>query len=89
MLRGPCPALPRGYGHPCMLPRAVLATTYTLWQSLPSKGKERKILTMKQIKPSEIKDDDLRVQSFFFFSNSIPMLIFKPSDSIPFCQYLQ
>ena len=65
--------------------RMVLATTYTLWQSLPLKGKERKTLTMKEIKPSEIKDDDLKAQSFFFFSNSIPMLTFKPSDSIPFC----
>lgn len=65
--------------------RAILATTYALWQSLPLKGKERKTLTMKEIKPSEIKDDELKAQSFFFFSNSIPMLIFKPSDSIPFC----
>lgn len=52
---------------------------------LPLKTKERKTLTMKETKPSEIKDDDLKAHSFFFFSNSIPVLIFKPHDSVPFC----
>lgn len=80
----PCSA--RGlWAPPAASSRTVLATAYASWQSLPLKGEERKTLTMKEIKPSEIKDDDLKAQSFFFFSNSIPMLTSKPFDRIPFC----
>jgi len=84
--RGALPCSAKGLWAPlratsCM----VLATIHSLWQSLPLKAKERKTLIMKEIKTPGIKDDNVKAQPFFFFSNSIPAVIFTPSDSALFC----